>query len=215
MQSLTAALIVSGGDPIDVDTVNRLITENLYVICADSGVLTCENLGLKADLIVGDFDSCDYRDIFGLKCAKACEIITLNPVKDDTDTEFAIDKALEKGYKKIYLLGGIGSRMDHTLANVFLMEKCYKAGARLVIINKNNVLHYVKNSRIDLKKSVYKYVSVIPLEDSLISNGGLKYSLDRELMHRDSSRGISNEFEKNEGFITVHKGSALVIESKG
>ncbi len=209
-----SALIFSGGNCLSLDVFKKFLPDDLYIICADSGAVFCEKFGLSANLIVGDFDSSEFRNVTSLNCANGAEITKLNPQKDDTDTEFAITCALDRGYKKIFLAGGIGSRMDHTLANVFLMEKCAKYDCEMIVFNENNIMHYVSSDSIKIRKNEFKYISILPLEDAVVSNQGFKYPLNCTLMHRCSSLGISNELNTDTGTITVHSGSVLVIESR-
>lgn len=213
MQPVKNAIVFSGGVVNDLIQTASLIPEDAFVVCADSGVYNCEKLKYKANIIVGDFDSSVLEEVKKLTCAKNAQIIKLNPEKDDTDTEHCLDILVRDGYTKIYLIGGIGSRMDHTLGNVFLMEKYHKLGTDVVVINENNIIHFLSEATIELSKNQMNYVSVIPLEDVEISNKGFKYPLNDEILYRYSSRGISNEISSDKGIITITKGSALIIES--
>ena len=214
MQSVKEAIVFSGGSVDNLKQTASFLPEDAVVICADSGVLNCEKLNFCANVVVGDFDSFDLEKARLSVCAQNAEFIILNPVKDDTDTEFALDKAVEKGCRRIYLLGATGTRLDHSLANIFLMEKYFKQGVEVIIVNENNILHYLNNSELTLKKGPMNYVSVIPLEKVMVSNSGFKYPLCKEYLYRDSSRGISNELVTSTGSITVSGGSALVVESR-
>ncbi len=185
-----------------------------YIICADSGIIHCHSLGLKADLWVGDFDSADYDKYETLPALSDAEIIRLNPIKDATDTEFALECAVKRGCNDISVIGAVGTRIDHSLANIFLMEKYSADNIRIRIINENNIIHFVSDSSIEISKGDMKYVSVLPLETVKVSNKGFIYPLDEEMLHRSSSRGISNELDGQRGIIKVSGGAALVIESK-
>ena len=214
MQSIINAIVFSGGSYCNPDNVNHILPEDALVVCADSGVLLCEKFKKKANIVVGDFDSADYEAARKLSCAKNAHFIHLNPEKDDTDTEFALNTAIIEGCKTIYLIGGTGTRLDHTLSNIFLMEKCYKAGVDLIIVNDNNIVYYIKDNPRKFKKNNMKYISLIPLEDIDVSNSGFYYPLNNETLHRDSSRGISNELIEEFGIITLKRGCALVVQSK-
>ncbi len=213
MQSVKNAVVFAGGSVENPILIKELLPSVSLIICADSGVNHCENMGISAHIIVGDFDSADLECVRNMNCAENAEIIVLNPVKDDTDTEFSICKAMELGAKRIYLVGGLGTRLDHSLANIFLMEKCWKSGVELIILNEKNTIHYLANSSITLQKDRKKYYSVLPLEESVVSNKGFGYPLNKEILYRDSSRGVSNELVEDYGSITVHNGAVLVIES--
>lgn len=212
MQCIKRAVIFSGGN--DSVSSNSFTDNADYIICADSGIAHCYSLGLKADLWVGDFDSADYDKYKPLSVTDKTEIIKLNPVKDETDTEFALKCAVERGYNDITLIGAVGSRTDHSLANIFLMEKYCGDGVKIRIVNANNIIHLISDDSIELVKGDMKYVSVLPLDTVRVSNKGFIYPLDDRKLYRSSSLGISNELSGDDGIITISGGTALVIESK-
>ncbi len=214
MQCIKRAVIFSGGNGSMPSCMKSLIDKADYIICADSGIIHCHSLGLKADLWVGDFDSADYDKYKILPALNNAEIIRLNPIKDATDTEFALECAVGRGYNDISVIGAVGSRMDHSLANIFLMEKYSADNIRIRIINENNIIHFVSDSSIEVSRGDMKYISVLPLKQVKVSNEGFVYPLSEEMMYRSSSRGISNELVGERGCIKISGGAALVIESK-
>ena len=207
------AVVFGGGRIADYTSLCFTHQAGDYIICADSGIIHCEELGLKADLWVGDFDSCDFDTCINLPCARNVSIKRLNPVKDMSDTEYALDYAVQNGYDSLVLIGGIGTRLDHSLSNLYLTEKYFKIGIKLTVIDENNVISFVKNSSCLVTKSRFKYVSILPLEDCVVSCRGFYYNLSYEKLFRNSTRAISNELSDDTGTITIHDGSAFIIES--
>jgi len=92
-----------------------------YIIAADSGMEFLHRVALQPDMIIGDFDSVLPETLSFFKEQPGIIWKQLNPVKDDTDTEFAIRQAIELGAKEITLLGATGTRLDHMLGNVSLL----------------------------------------------------------------------------------------------
>ncbi len=207
------ALVFSGGTISDYEKIIPYIKGDIYIICADSGVFHCLNIGLIPDLIVGDFDSSSYDELSKKETLKSAEFIRLNPEKDDTDTEYALDLAVEKGFKDILLIGAVGTRVDHSLANIFLLEKYSKKNVCVTILTENSLIRFLENDTININKNGRKYVSLIPLSTVTASNEGFKYHLNHEVLHRDSSRGISNVLNGETGSITLENGCALICES--
>lgn len=209
------AVIISGGEIADYSLTAEWIDENDCIICADSGIVHCDKMNLKADIWVGDFDSCKFSEYANCGAAQGSEIIKLIPEKNDTDTEFACMYAYEKGFDELLLIGGGGTRADHSLSNVFLLEKMLDLSVKMVIADEHNRIHIVRNSSIRIQKNRFKYISIIPISRVLngVSNIGFKYPLHDEALYRCESRGVSNELLDEYGEITVKDGTALVTES--
>ena len=93
------AVLIIGNDV----NLNNFDFNNKCVIGVDKGALYALKCGIKLDYAVGDFDSIDKTDL-GL-INDWTTVIKLNPVKDDTDTYYAIK--MLKDYSKITILVGI------------------------------------------------------------------------------------------------------------
>lgn len=209
-----SALIIGNGSNLDKDV---LVLENLnieYVICADGGLEKAEKLGLTPNIIIGDLDSVNklvlkkYLDI-------NIELIKYPSEKNYTDMELAIEHAIEKGFKNIILIGATGSRLDHTIANVMLIEKYYKNGIHIQVIDNNNIIQVVDKSIEIMNKKDY-FVSIVPITDSIevVSLIGFKYPLNNVNVKRGSTLCISNQIIHEKGSIKLDKGIALVFISK-
>ena len=107
------AVVICGGTIIDINYYQFYLKQADCIICADRGVQYLEGTGCQPDLLIGDFDSID-KDI--LKAYKELdrEILKFPSEKDATDSELAIEEAIKRGAKTVYLLGAQGSRLDHT-----------------------------------------------------------------------------------------------------
>lgn len=208
------ALIIASGKLKDYDLLSRLVQENDFILCADGGINHLMQINAIPDLLVGDLDSVSQA---GLEYIKKNNILVEKfPVmKDETDTDLAVNYLIKKSYKEITIIGGIGSRIDHTIGNVFLLRKLNKDGIKGCIINENNIIHLVEKE-IKLLKKVKYYTSVIPisLNGIEVTTSGFLYPLFKEHIDFGSTRGISNEINQELGIITIHKGEALVIESR-
>ena len=115
-------IIVVGGHINDIFAKEFIEKERPELcIAADSGMNFFYRNKLTPDWIIGDFDSASSEalDYFGGQ--PDISWIRLNPVKDDTDTESAIRKAIALGAEKITLLGATGTRIDHLLGNIELL----------------------------------------------------------------------------------------------
>lgn len=155
------------------------------------------------DLIIGDFDSSDVNTI--KRTFPHVEILDYPTQKDETDSMLAVQEALKKDPERIYLYTNAGVRMDHSLANLKLLEK-----GPITLMN-DHVNAYVLNPGTHSITPDFKYVSFFAVHpiDHLTLNG-FKYSLTNAPLNPSDTIGISNE-----GTGTVHfkTGALLVIES--
>lgn len=200
-------LIFSGGSfsgfPQDFDK-----SKYNLVIAADSGYLSAAESGILPDIVIGDFDSCPENLV------NAKKIIRLNPVKDATDTQEAIDIAHSHGAKKITILGALGGRIDHTLANIHLLKYARLKGISLEIEDPNTYITLAgEDTHIPARDGFC--LSLIPLTDCEgVSVSGVYYPLEEAAMPVGIPYGISNEFTENNAHISVKSGDLLVMLCK-
>ena len=130
------AVILSGGR-LERETVLEQIgvIKPDCIIAADKGLEFCYNEGIRPDHIVGDFDSLNPEIIEWYRCEGKIPIDTYRPEKDMTDTDIAMEKAVHLGADAIYLFGVTGTRLDHTLSNIFNLYKLHAQGIRGEIID--------------------------------------------------------------------------------
>ena len=201
------ALIFSGGDfthlPDNID-----INEYDITICCDAGFLSAKDSGITPDIFVGDFDSVPEELV---ECP---EIIKLYPVKDMTDTQEAIDIAISRGADFITILGALGGRVDHTLANIHLLKYAKQKGANAQILDVDTCIYPVTDT-IKIPKKDGFCLSLLPLTDCKgVSVSGVFYPLDNANMPVGNPYGISNEFTESIASVSVTSGELLVILAK-
>lgn len=199
-------VIVSGAPEADVEYMKKYV-DNSYIICADSGYKKCERLGVLPDLIIGDFDSAGKPDC-------SCEIIALKPRKDDTDTFFCVKTALEKGFDEIVILGGIGSRLDHTYSNILSVNYCFDKHVKCTLVNAYNVLSVISGENV-IHKNGFKYFSVFALFGKCegLTIDGAEYNLSDADVLPTEQFTQSNEFVSDSVKINVKEGKILLILS--
>ena len=209
-----SAIILGSGNNINPQLFFLEKINIEYVICADGGLNKAESLNIVPNIIIGDFDSVNQKTLKRY-IDKNIEIIKYSSEKNYTDMELAIDYAVEKGFKDIILIGASGTRLDHTAANIILIEKYYKQAINIKIIDNNNLIQIVANNMTIPFRENY-YVSIIPLSERIegLTLEGFKYPLDNVIVERGSTLCISNEICENSGVIKLNKGSALVFISK-
>lgn len=181
------------------------------VICADSGCENALKFGIEPDLVVGDFDSISPETLDYLS-KNNVKMIRPAMDQDKTDTQLAVEEGITLGASHIWIIGGMGRRLDQTLANIqlllFLWEHeipgCFTDGIQYV---------YLLAARLELVGESGDYVSILPLDRVLegLCIKGLKYELDDYTLHMGDTKTVSNEFVGKSAVISVSKGIALAV----
>lgn len=212
MKSLKRVLIFAGGR-LGEWALNE-ITPGDYIIGADRGAYFLVQHDIRPDVSVGDFDSVNPQELEkirrGSKSFQACDPID----KNYTDSELAFIHALALKPSEVILLGGLGSRFDHSLANVHLLYKALMQGVNGKIIDSHHQI-MLMNKEIILQKGRYAYVSLLPFSEQVtgISLEGFTYPLHEAVLHIGHCLGISNILLQESGSIHIDSGLLLVIQS--
>ena len=225
-------VIISGGH-IEDDFALEWLQENKYelLIAADSGMEFLFRNQLVPDVIAGDFDSVRqeaYEHFVGEGMEDAScegtwkkdikpEILRLNPIKDDTDTEFVIREAIRRGATSITVLGGTGTRLDHVMGNVHLLGIGLGCNVEIELVDAHNRVRMISSELVlEREKQFGDFVSILPFVGDAkgVTLKGFKYPLDKAVVKSFSSLGISNEIVEDKAVVQVEEGVLLVIESR-
>ncbi|MFK7694514.1 thiamine diphosphokinase [Paenibacillus sp. HJGM_3] len=190
------------------------------LIGADRGALFLVRHGLTPDLALGDFDSVTAEELADIEAAsrrfEACDPV----LKDWTDTEMAFVRALEAQPdppQEVVLLGALGTRFDHSLANVHLLRQALARGVSCRIVDAYNEVRLAgPDTPAVVARGRYDNVSLLPLTADVhgITLAGFQYPLTDATLTIGQSLGISNVLLEPEGRVTVREGLLLVIQSR-
>jgi len=208
------AIIISNGKMKNKRFYRKLIKKTDYVICVDGGSKHAKKLNIRPRMIIGDLDSLDGpTQQYFLK--KGVEIIRYNREKDKTDMQIAVELVIKLGFKEVLILCVFGDRLDHVLANVFLLQMLNERGVKSKIIDEYNEIFLIKNAG-KIHGKIGDIVSLIPLthEVNKIKTKGLKYELSNGKLKFYDTMGLSNVLTKNTAIINCKKGSLLIIKTK-
>lgn len=183
------------------------LPKNAFIIAADRGLEYLRGWNIRPDMTVGDFDSLGYVPEDG------GEIVRHPPEKDDTDTLLAVREALRLGFKEIIILGGLGGRTDHSLANIQTLNYIAREGAAGYLIGRSCVITAVMNGGIRFTSEACGTVSVFAAasEASGVYLKGLKYPLTDYTMTPFFPIGVSNEFQGRPSSVFVRSGVLTVV----
>lgn len=212
-----SALIITGGK-LDIEFAKEYTNCHTFdcYIAVDNGLSSMEQLLLSPDVLVGDFDTVRPELVLKYKSNNNITIVELNPEKDETDTESAIDYIIQRGYNKVVLLGALGGRFDHTLSNLHMLYRLLQHNIKGNLVDEHNCIYLIDRPHTIEKKKLYgTYISLLPFTSEVnnLSLHGFKYPLNHACLNVGTSLGISNEAVDSECSITFCEGVLIVIEA--
>ena len=213
-------VIISGGR-IERDFALSFLENETFdqFIAVDNGLRFCYDNQIKPTWIVGDFDTAAPELVEYYQTQTDIPIRRFNPVKDSTDSQIAIELALELGSNEITLLGGTGTRMDHVLGNIQSLMLAKKKGVSCVILDEYNRIQLIDGeTRLKKSEQYGKYVSLLPLTTEVtgVDLTGFKFNLTGHTFTSTGSAGlgVSNEIIEDTAEIRVKSGIFVLIESR-
>lgn len=235
---MTKILIITGGKIDDDFALSFLCKEKFNHIIVVDGALAFwdrikarqveedSRVPLYFDHLVGDFDTIDPFILEKYLHQAQITVHRFIPEKDYTDTDIAVKLAIdllqgESGRSgvipQIWLLGAVGSRMDHSLANIQLLSYIKKAGMEGILVDTHNRIRLIEG-RIELKKSELfgDFLSLVPLTEKLqrVTLKGFKYEAQDLEVILGETRCVSNEVTADQCTIDIGEGQAFLIEAR-
>ncbi|HEU4322649.1 MAG TPA: thiamine diphosphokinase [Roseiflexaceae bacterium] len=206
------AVIVANAPDLDLAAYLELIAQADLLIAADGGALPLLRAGTPPHVLVGDLDSLDAAALQDL-AGRGVEIQRFPRAKDETDFELALLLAAERGADRIDVLGALGGRWDHTLANVALLALPALDGRQTRLLDERQVLFLVRGAA-SLHGRRGDTVSLIPLSGAAggVTTAGLLYPLSDATLRFEQARGISNVLLEPPARVEVREGMLLVVQ---
>ena len=200
--------VVVAGGPLSLCDQVRVSGD--FVIACDAGYTACAQLGLRPDLVVGDFDS------YGGPVDPSLPVSRMPAEKDDTDTLAGLKLGLARGYRDFVMVAAFGGRLDHTIANLQALVFLCENGARGTILSNDNQAWAVRNGSIEIERMDGWHLSVFaadgPCEGVTLEH--VAYPLRDAVLTPSFPLGVSNEFCGEAARISVKRGTLLIVASK-
>jgi thiamine pyrophosphokinase len=208
-------IIFANGLVPNLEAARALIKPDDTLNSADGGTRHALALGLLPSAVIGDLDSLNPEDRQVLE-QQGVKIHPYSRDKNETDLELALHYALGVGYREILILGGLGGRLDQTIANLSLLTNPEFATLD-VRIDDGMVEAFMARSLSAFSGKPADIVSLIPWGGvvSGLSTEGLRWPLRNDTLFPDKTRGISNEMLGESASISLKSGLLLVIHSRG
>lgn len=204
------ALIIANGEACSFDLLEQLLEWSPYVIVLDGAINRVKELGIKIDVLLGDFDSHDNAMEL-VKDQMPVEIVH-TPDQNKTDLQKGIEFLITKKYEAVNIVWATGKRADHSLSNMTDIVR-YKDRINIVLIDTHSRIY-------NLSKKFEKWfvkganISLMPVgKVTGLTTQGLKYNLNNEELNIGYRTSSSNEAaEDGVVKITYEKGDLLMME---
>ena len=213
-----AILILANGDwgkDEGLTRLHKLVQAADHIVATDGALDHANENAIEVNTLIGDLDSLvdstQLEDRF-----PDMEILRHPMDKDWTDLELAIDWALEQSPMRIAVFGATGGRIDHTMANLALLEKGLHSGIPIELVSGNESVRLIQDDLTIDDAEIGDRVSLLPISlFATVSTQGLKYSLTNEKLFRGKGRGISNVVESTPVSVNVESGVLAVVHAAG
>jgi thiamine pyrophosphokinase len=204
------ALIIANGAACSKELMGQLLEWSPLVIVLDSAIERVLELGIKVDVLLGDFDRGfdpeQYREVqYPLE-------IVYTPDQDKTDLEKAFDFLIDRGIPAVNVIWATGRRADHTITNVTNIVR-YRDKLKIVVLDDHSKI-FLLPQKFEKWYPAGTPISLIPIGKVLgIHSKNLKYELDNDELTIGYRTGSSNEV-LNDGIVVIEhrEGDLLMME---
>jgi thiamine pyrophosphokinase len=207
------ATIIAAGQTDKEEDWRRWVREGDLIIGADGGAGRALAWGLIPHWVIGDMDSLREGDRTVLT-AHGCQFVEHPRAKDETDLELALTFAAERGAHEIVILGALGGRLDHTLANVLLLALPAFDESSIRIVDGDQEALLIRNGQATaIAGKPGDLVSLLPLGGDVrgVTTSGLAWALEGDTLCFGFSRGVSNQMTAPAARVQIEAGYLLVI----
>ena len=204
------ALIIANGAECSRELLDQLLEWSPFLVVLDSAVERVFDLGIKIDVLLGDFDRGFDPEYYKEK-QYPLEIVYA-PDQNKTDLEKAFDYLIEKGHKAVNVIWATGKRADHTITNVTNIVR-FKEQLKIVIIDDHSKIFLMPN-KFEKWYTKDSIISLIPVGEVIgIQSENLYYPLKNDTLTLGFRTGSSNHVTED-GIVTIthQSGNLLLME---
>lgn len=197
--------------------VEEKLPDSGLLVGVDYGAFSLAKRKRRFDLAIGDFDSVTACELETIR-QYARKIVFLPCQKDETDTEFALQYFIKRGYHSFHLCNSIGGRFDHSLANVILAKRLVLLGNDIDLSGKRIKVRILRPGSYVIKRRDYpfRYCSFFALSEQVqqLTLEGFCYPLNEQDLSMNDIYTISNELKSDEARITFSSGLLLLVNTE-
>ncbi|GAB3804280.1 thiamine diphosphokinase [Spirosoma humi] len=204
------ALLIANGEACSAELMGQLLEWSPTVVVLDSAIWRVFDLGIKVDVLLGDFDH--DLDLDSIRAQQYPLAIVHAPDQNKTDLDKGIEYLIEQGYPAVNIIWATGRRADHTLTNMTNLVR-YKDQIRIVMIDDHSKI-FPLVGRFEKWYEAGTPISLIPVGTVTgFTSEGLKYNLQEATLKLGYFTSSSNEAAAD-GFVRIEakSGDLLIME---
>jgi len=184
------ALLIANGEACSRELLDQLLEWSPYVIVLDGALERVLNLGIKFDVILGDFDVYNQDEIANMVQPNT-EVIYM-PDQEKTDLEKGLEFLISKKFAAVNIVWATGKRSDHYINNIATLAR-YKDQINLVMLDNYSKIYPI-NSGFKKHFSEQSNVSLIPLNRvENLKTSNLVWNLKNETLEYPYRTSSSNK----------------------
>jgi thiamine pyrophosphokinase len=182
------------------------------IVAVDGGGNYADHAGILPHQVIGDGDS--LSPVIQQRWrAQGVPFLLFSTEKDLTDLEIALLWAKDHGMTEGVVYGGLGGRIDQSIANICLLTDDRFAACPLTFIYHDTRLSCVR-SEIIIHNAIGDTLSLLYIERPIprLTVRGCQYTLENAPLLR-VTHGMSNVITHATAHIVVHTGKLLVVHT--
>lgn len=202
------ALIIANGESCSTELLGQLLEWSPFVVVLDGAITRVLELGIKIDVLLGDFDSNNHA-LEQIQSQQKIEIIH-TPDQNKTDLQKGIEFLIARGFDAVNIIWATGRRADHNLSNITDIVR-YKSQI-------NIVLHDDYSKLFQLPKRYQKWytkgtaLSLMPVGVVQgVTTQGLSYNLQNDVLTLGYRTSSSNSAAQDGMVIIEHQAGDLLL----
>jgi thiamine pyrophosphokinase len=204
------ALIIANGASCNPELLGQLLEWSPLVIVLDSAIERVIELGIKVDVVLGDFDR-GFDPNYYKEKQYPLEIVH-TPDQNKTDLEKAFDYLIERKIPAVNVVWATGKRADHTITNLTNIAR-YRGLLKIVVLDDHSKV-FLLPKKFEKWYPANTTISLIPIgEVTAIQSSNLFYPLKNDSLTIGYKTGSSNHV-KEDGLVAIEheQGDLLLME---
>ena len=201
-------ILVLDGELVAKGQLAKLVADAEQIVAADGAAEHLAELGVTADVIIGDLDTADPAFIAEKLADKTTDVVQ-DTGQEKNDGEKGLDYLVSHGATDIVVLGAGGGMIDHVLNNFSILTR-YAAETRIRTIDERCVGYFVTD-RLTIETTPEDRISIIPMPGAQVTSSGLHWEGDGSAIAWGFREGASNRATGNEVEIEIRNGTVVLF----